>query len=61
MKIKKNIYKKICDIGGCLNKADYYITYDKGGKSTDICKECIIKLYKELKKVIYDKQNKKTK
>jgi len=57
MKIKKNDYKKVCDMAGCKNIADYYIDHKDTQVRTDICKQCMLKLYKEIKKVIYDKKH----
>ncbi len=55
MKIKKNIYKKVCDMGGCLKTAQYCIVTE-GVFGTDICGDCLRKLYKEIKRVLYDKK-----
>lgn len=56
MKIENNVYKKVCDMGNCKNIAQHFISYNNLSVSTDICRECLFKLYKEIKKVIYDKK-----
>lgn len=60
MEIKKSVYKKVCDMGACRNIADYSIEFDNLSKasSIDICKECLVSLFKETKRVIYDKKDK---
>lgn len=56
MKIKKNIYKKVCDMGGCVKTAEYCITFG-GVCGTDICYSCMCRLYREIKKVMYEKKD----
>jgi hypothetical protein len=56
MKIKKNVYRKVCDMGGCLNPAKYCITSDARG-GIDICLYCLAKLFKEIKRVLNEKDN----
>lgn len=57
MIIKKSSTPIVCDMGGCKNKADYFIKIDSGASDYDsfkLCKDCALKiktlLVKELKK-----------
>lgn len=58
MEIKKNTCKKVCDMGACRKLADYALTFKNlgGAADIDICKDCLTALYKEAKRVIYDKK-----
>lgn len=57
MEIKKNIYKKVCDMGFCRNVADYCICFESEiDSSLDICEECLKKLSSCAKKVLNEKK-----
>lgn len=57
MRIDTNTAKKVCDMGTCRNIAEYCISHDNIYSKTDICKGCLEKLYKCIKKVLYEKKN----
>ena len=59
MLIKENTKKKVCDMGTCRNIAEFCVYYRNTALSTDICKGCLIKLYKGIKKVLYEKEREK--
>jgi hypothetical protein len=59
MRIRTNAAKKVCDMGACRNIAEYCIYHENVTHTTDICRGCLMKLYKGIKKVIYEKSPQK--
>ncbi len=56
MEIRNNSYKRICDMGACRNAAEHCIAFENVAGRIDICRPCLVKLYKECKRVLYDKK-----
>ena len=59
MTIKKNRFKKICDMGTCKNMAGYSVDYKGSGDfgSIDICEDCLRELGSQINMMPEEKIN----
>lgn len=57
MEIKNNTQRRVCDMGTCRSRAKYCITFGDVPTRIDVCHLCLLRLYKEIKRVLYEKKD----